>query len=180
MNIKNKILYRLYLLTKTLDYRSCEWLRVRIVQSLLGKRKRNLLFRSNVNLHGVENLELGDDVSINHGCFISAQGGLKIGDFVAVGHNTSILTTEHTYSDPSTPIKHQPVETRPVSIGNNVWIGANVTILGGVSIADNTVVAAGAVVTRNIEQEFTIVGGVPAKFIKSFAQSAASDLAETT
>jgi len=180
MSIKNKILYRLYLLTKTHDYRSCEWLRIRIVQGLLGKQTRNLLFRSNVNLHGVENLDLGNDVSINHGCFISAQGGLKIGDFVAIGHNTSILTTEHTFADLAKPIKYQPVENRPVSIGNNVWIGANATILGGVSIADNTIVAAGAVVSRSIEQEFTIVGGVPAKFIKSFAQSAASDLAETT
>ncbi|WP_419189204.1 acyltransferase [Stieleria marina] len=130
------------------------------------------MFRANIVFHGFENIVLGDDVSINHGCFVSGQGGLTIGDYVAIGHNTSIITTEHTFADAGTPIKYQPVEKRPVSIGSNVWIGANVTILGGVSIANNTIVAAGAVVTKSVEKEFTIIGGVPAKFIKDFSGSA--------
>ena len=169
MSLKKKILYRIYLIASNgYDMAIFDWARSRLVQSILGQRLTNLKIRANVTLHHIENIELGNDVSINHGCFLSALGGLNIGDFVAIGHNTSIITTEHSFDDSSQPIKTQPVKKRPVSIGNNVWIGANATILGGVSIADNTIIAAGAVVTKSVEQEYLIMGGVPARFIKSF------------
>ena len=126
----------------------------------------NLIVKDQVSIYNFDKLKIGDHVSINHGCFISCFGGLKIGNYVAIGHNTSILTTEHGFEDENTPIKYQPIREKPVSIGNNVWIGANCTILAGVSIADDTIVAAGALVKKSITESGTIVGGIPAKFLK--------------
>ena len=143
-------------------------MRVKILCSLLKNDCKNLIVRSNVIIHGFENLKIGNDVSINHGCFISAEGGLKIGDYVSIGHNTSIITTEHSYTLENKPIKYQPILKKEVLLNNNIWIGANVTILAGVSLAEGTIVAAGAVVNRSVYEDNTIIGGVPAKKIKSY------------
>ncbi|WP_352807005.1 acyltransferase [Mesorhizobium sp. M0340] len=137
-----------------------------LIQAMIGRKTPNLIVRADVNISSSRNLILGRDVSINHNVFLLCEGGLKIGDFVSIAHSTSIITTEHSYSDPDTPIKFQPIQRLPVVIGSNIWIGSRVTILAGVRIANGTVVAAGAVVTRSIDVENTIVGGVPARHIK--------------
>ena len=98
---------------------------------------------------------------------LSCSGGVSIGNNVAIGHGTSIISTNHGFADHDTPINYQPVLEAPVTIGNNVWIGARVVILAGVSIADGTVVAAGAVVSKSVTEPDMVVGGVPARIIKS-------------
>lgn len=168
MTFKKKVFYLLYQLNKAYDLSFFDKLRVKIVNQLLKKKVKNLFVRANVSIFDFNGLILGNDVSLNHGCFLSCYGGLSIGNYVAIGHNTSIITTEHGFSNTDTPIKYQPVVKKPVEIGNNVWIGANVTILGGVKIADGTIIAAGAVVKKNVIEENTIIGGVPAKYIKHY------------
>lgn len=149
-------------------------LRRLVLRELLGQELQELFVQANVHISEYRNLRLGNRVSINHNCFLSCEGGLEIGDNVAIGHGTSILTTEHSYEDPSYPIKFQPLKHLPVKIGNNTWIGANSTILAGVTIAEGTVVAAGAVVTKSVTEPNMIVGGVPARRIKHrFADAAA-------
>jgi acetyltransferase-like isoleucine patch superfamily enzyme len=148
-------------------------LRRLVLKRLLKQDLERLVVQANVHISRYRHLKLGNDVSINHNCFLFCEGGLEIGDYVAIGHSTTILTTEHGYDDPSVPIKYQPIRQAPVKIGRNTWIGAKVTILAGVTIAEGTVIAAGAVVTRSITEPNTIVGGVPARFIKHrFAQPA--------
>lgn len=137
-----------------------------LVQRILNARLHNLVIMPNVVISGFSSLKLGNEVSIQHGCFLSCKGGLEIGNLVSVAHHTSILTTEHSYGEPNVPIKHQPIRDAPVTIGSNVWIGAQVCILGGVTIADGTIVAAGSVVTKSIVEPNTIVAGVPARFLK--------------
>lgn len=168
MSFRKKILYLLYQLNKSKDFLFFDKLRSKIVNKLIGENVNNLWVRANVSIYNFDRLQLGNDVSINHGCFLSCYGGVTMGDFVAIGHNTSIISSEHGYADPSVPIKYQPVVKRPVKIGNNVWIGANVTILGGVTIADGTIIAAGAVVKKSVTEENSIVAGVPARFIKYY------------
>ncbi len=149
------------------EYESATPVRRHILRWLLGQELERLLVRPHVYILGYRELKIGSHVSINHNCFLSCEGGLEIGDYVAIGHDTSILTTEHTFDDPTVPIKYQPVKYLPVRLGSNIWIGAKVTILAGVTIADGTVIAAGSVVTKSIETPNTIVGGVPARFLKS-------------
>lgn len=165
--IRNKFYDILYLWTKQHDIRLFHTLRKFVVKKLIRQSPSNFYIMSNVNIFNFKELSIGNHVSINHGCFLSCQGGLTIGNFVSIGHNTSILTTEHSYSDAETPIKYQPIIDYPVRIGSNVWIGANSTILAGVEIADGTIIAAGSVVTKSILDVDTIVGGVPARFLKN-------------
>lgn len=164
--MKKRITYLLYLFIKSYELIWFERFRGYLVQVLLGKSLKGLYVRENVKIHAYRNLTLGDHVSINGGCYLSCNGGLSIGNYVAIGHNTSIITTEHGFEDPTMPIKYQPVINKPVTINNNVWIGANVTILGGVSLAEGTIVAAGAVVKKSFTEKNSIIGGVPAKVLK--------------
>ncbi len=142
-------------------------IRRRLLNVMLGRKHVGLLVFPDVHLGDWRNLRIGDHVSINRGCNFSCLGGLEIGDYVSIAHGTSIITTEHEYRDPDQPIKVQPVSLHPIRIGSNVWIGAQVCILGGVTIADGSIVAAGAVVTKSVTEPNSIVGGVPARLIKS-------------
>ena len=108
-----------------------------------------------------KNITLGKNVFINAGCKFQDQGGIFIDDGALIGHGVVIATLNHDMD----PEKRQALHPSPVHIGKKVWIGANATITPGVSIGDNAVVAAGAVVTKDVDAD-TIVGGVPAKQIK--------------
>jgi len=166
MTFFEKIYYTLYLSIKTKELPFFDNLRVCFFNKLSKSKTIKFVLRSNVTIHDFKKLNIGEHVSIQNGCFLSCEGGLSIGNFVSIGHNTSIITTEHSFSNPDTPIKYQPIINKPVAIGDNVWIGANVTILGGVSIANGTIIAAGAVVNKSIISKNSIIGGVPAKHIK--------------
>jgi acetyltransferase-like isoleucine patch superfamily enzyme len=108
-----------------------------------------------------KNLTIGKRVFINSGCKFQDQGGITIGDDVLIGHNVVIATLNHSFD----PEHRGDLEPLPVKIGNKVWIGANATILPGIKIGDGAIIAAGAVVTKDIAP-LTVVGGVPAKVIK--------------
>ncbi len=108
-----------------------------------------------------KNITIGKNVFINSCCHFQDQGGIVIGDNVLIGHNVVIATLNHNQN----PHKRASILPKPVRIGNNVWIGSNATILGGVQIQDGAIIAAGAVVTKDVAQN-TIVAGVPAKVIK--------------
>ena len=84
---------------------------------------------------------------------------------MSIAHGTSLISANHTWEDSTIPIKYNKMEEKEIVIADDVWIGAKVTILAGVTIESRCVVAAGAVVTKNVK-EHTVVGGVPAKVIK--------------
>lgn len=107
------------------------------------------------------NITLGRRVFINSGCCFQDQGGIEIGDDVLIGHQTVIATLNHDLD----PAKRANMFPAPVKIGNKVWIGAHATILPGVTVGDGAVIAAGAVVTKNVPAG-AVVAGVPAKIIK--------------
>lgn len=110
----------------------------------------------------VYGLSVGRNFNINTGAHIDARGGVTIGDHVAIGPNAVIVSSNHTWKDPQRPFLLQGHTPGPVHIGDQVWIGANATVLAGVTIADRTIVAAGAVVTSDTQPD-TIVAGVPAR-----------------
>ena len=111
------------------------------------------------------NIKLGRNVFINSCCCFQDQGGIEIGDNVQIGHQTVIATLNHDLD----PDRRRNMEAAPVRIGNNVWIGSHSTILAGVSIGDNSVVAAGAVVTKDVPAG-VVVAGVPAKIVKEIGR----------
>lgn len=108
-----------------------------------------------------KNLHIEKNVFINAGVRIQDTGGVWIGEGTLIGHNVVIATLNHDLN----PNRRQDLLPAPINIGKNVWIGSNSTILQGVTIGENSVVAAGAVVNKDVPAN-TIVGGTPAKIIK--------------
>ena len=108
-----------------------------------------------------KNIHIGKQVFINMGCKFQDQGGIFIGDGVLIGHNVVLATLNHAMQ----PERRSDMLPAPIHIGKRVWIGSNATVLPGVTIGDGAVVAAGAVVTKDVPAN-TVVGGVPAKVIR--------------
>ncbi len=108
------------------------------------------------------NIRVGKNVFINSGCCFQDQGGIEIGDNALIGQQVVIATLNHDLQ----PDKRGNMFPVPVKIGNNVWIGAKATILPGVTIGNGAVIAAGAVVTKDVPEN-TVVAGIPARIIKN-------------
>lgn len=108
-----------------------------------------------------KNITVGKHVFINSGCRFQDQGGIIIEDGALIGHNAVLATLNHGLS----PEERHDLFPAPIRIGKNVWLGANVTVLPGVTIGDNAVIAAGAVVTKDVPAN-VIAAGVPAKVLR--------------
>lgn len=108
------------------------------------------------------NIEIGKNVFVNHACTFMSIGGIAIEDNVLIGPKVNIITADHS----TNPDERDSIVVAPIRIKKNVWIGANATILKGVTIGVNSIVAAGSVVTTDIPDN-CIFGGVPAKHIKN-------------
>lgn len=130
------------------------------------------LWRRSIRIHGIPKISfpkavvLGQDIAINDKVFIQGDGGVSIGDNVVLSYGTTILTQNMDYTS---LIDHRPERKhvlKSVTIGNNTWVAANVTILPGVTVPANCVIAAGAVVTKNLPYERALYAGNPAVFIK--------------
>ena len=112
---------------------------------------------------GGDEIRVGQNVFVNQNCTFYDLGGLSIADNVMIGPNVSIITASH----PLEPSQRRAVTIgKPIVIERNVWIAAGATVIGGVTIGENSVVAAGAVVTRNVPPN-SLVGGNPARVIRS-------------
>lgn len=111
-----------------------------------------------------KNITVGKNVFINACCHFQDQGGITLGDNCLVGHNVVFATLNHGFA----PEERQSMLPAPIVVGRNVWIGSNSTILQGVTIGDNSIIAAGSVVTKNVPAN-AIVAGVPARFIRSIS-----------
>ncbi|WP_145838893.1 acyltransferase [Shewanella algae] len=117
-------------------------------------------------IYNNQRLEIGENVFINDNFWCNAKGNVTIQDGVLIGPNVVIHSSNHNFADQHKHIRKQGHTDKPVLIRSNVWLGAGVIILPGVEICERVVVAAGSVVTKNIDVS-GVYGGVPAKFIKN-------------
>ena len=111
--------------------------------------------------HGL-NIRVGRNVFINQACMLNDIGGIEIGDDVMIGPRVSLLTTGHPL-DPGR--RRRQIVAAPIAIERNVWLGAGATVLQGVTVGSDAVVAAGAIVTRDVPPR-TLVAGVPARVLR--------------
>lgn len=127
---------------------------------------KGVTIHQSVYFRNPENLIIGDNSNINHGCELYCSGGITIGKGTMISYQVMIFSDSRTY------MGKEPLKSRiernvlPVVIGSDVWVGARSIILPGVHIHDYAIVAAGSVVTKSVEP-WSIVAGNPAKFIKS-------------
>ena len=109
-----------------------------------------------------KNINIGKNVFINSCCCFQDQGGITIGDGALIGHKVVMATLNHDFM----PERRGDTIPKPIVIGKNVWIGSNSTILGGVTIGDNSIIAAGSLVNKDVPPDM-VVAGTPAGIIKS-------------
>ena len=123
----------------------------------IGKR---VIFHFRTEPRGIHRLIIGDGTIIGDNTLLAAQRGLTIGKNVNISSNVSIYSGAHDHRDPY--FRSTAATTRPITIGDRVWIGSNAIILTGVNIGEGAVVCAGAVVTKDVEP-YAVVAGIPAK-----------------
>jgi acetyltransferase-like isoleucine patch superfamily enzyme len=140
-------------------------LRAAYYREVLADCGPGLEVSQNVILKFPERLTLGADVFFNRGAFLAAHAPITIGDRASIGPFVIINSGDHRYADRSRPIREQGHNRQPIKIEDDVWIGAHAVILKGTVLGEGCVVAAGAVVTKNV-RPFGVVAGVPAQLIK--------------
>lgn len=111
-------------------------------------------------------LKVGNNVGMGSHGFWGCAGGVKVGNDTIFGNFVSVHSENHNYTDILTPIRLQGINRKGITIGNNCWIGAKVTILDGVDIEDGCIIAAGALLTEGIYKKNCIYGGIPARLLK--------------
>lgn len=141
---------------------------LRLLGAQLG---HGTIFHGGTEFTQPANLRAGRDCFINRSCYLDLEGTITIGDRVVIGHGTTLVTTRHEIGGPRQ--RSGASAPRPISIGSGAWLGANVTVLPGVSIGEGAVVGAGAVVTQDVPCN-VLVAGVPASLIRRLAAAEAS------
>ncbi len=163
----------LILSVSLVGYLPSNWIRrvlyKRLYRVRIGKR---VAFYGGAEIRYPWNLSIGDGTSIGNRVILDARKGIKIGNNVNLSTGVWIWTLQHDPQD-----KGFRADGAPVVIGDYVWISCRATILPGVSIGQGAVVAAGAVVTKDVA-EYTIVGGVPAREIGKREQDLHYDLGQ--
>jgi acetyltransferase-like isoleucine patch superfamily enzyme len=119
---------------------------------------------TDVHLVAPERLKLGERASISPGAIVDCRGGMEIGAASMVGIRAILLTSSHRFDRLDVPMRDQGFDYAPISIGPDVWIGANAVVLPGVRVGAGSIIGAGSVVTTDVG-ELEIVAGVPARRI---------------
>ena len=135
-----------------------------LLQELFDQQPKNLYIEPPFYCDYGYNIELGDNVYLNFNCCILDVSIVKIGDNTMLGPNVQIYTATH-------PLEYNARNSglefaKPITIGNNVWVGGNATICPGVKIGNNVVIGAGSVVTKSFPDDVFIAGN-PARIIKT-------------
>ena len=139
---------------------------VELMSKITGKEvDKSFAFFPPFNTDYGKNITFGKNVFLNSGCKFQDQGGITIGDNVLIGHNVVLATLDHN----TCVSKRAELFAAPIVIEDNVWIGANTTVTSGVTIGKGSIVAAGAVVMKDVPK-YSIVGGIPAKVIRELTK----------
>lgn len=139
-------------------------LKVVFWRNYLQEIGENVTIHPSVLIRNPEGICIGDNSNINHGCELHGRGGLKIGSNTLLAYNIIIFTDTRVFRTEALLKSVRGRLDTPVVIGDDVWIGANVLIMGNVQISDHSVIAAGSVVTKSVPP-WAIVAGNPAQVI---------------
>lgn len=142
------------------------FLRSVLYKMLFRNCGKNLLIFSGVYIIFSNKISVGNRVAINRGTYIDGRGTISIGDNVMIGPGCAIISCDHGIEDTTIPMYQQPITFAPITIMDDVYLGANVVVKAGVTIERGTVVGAGSVVTKSFPS-YSIIGGIPAKIIGS-------------
>lgn len=138
-----------------------------LILKIFSKSKKGMVsIQPEVNLVNVNKIEFGANIGINSGTYINALGGIKFGNYVLIGSNVTISSGIHEIMGKFPPVFARPCEPSSINIEDDVWLGAGVVIMPGITLKKGTVVGANSVVTKSTE-EYGIYVGSPARKVKS-------------
>jgi len=152
-------------LTNPFSGRIAVFIRYTLIKSTAKRCGDNVYVGTNCVIKNMEKLEIGENVSIHDNCYLDGSGEITIEDNVSIAHNSSLVSFNHTWEDINKPIKYNDITFKKIHICKDVWIGCGVKIMAGVTINSRCVVAAGAVVTKDLPSN-KLIGGIPARPIK--------------
>lgn len=151
---------------------------VKWMPTLFGMAMRNAVYRilgmkikgfcwiqPGVTIVNLSRLRVGKNFGCNSGTYINAIGGIRMGNDVLIGSNVTISSGKHEIEGRETSVFSRPALPMPIIFGNDIWLGAGVSVLPGIQIADGTVVGANAVITKNTER-YSVMVGIPARIIR--------------
>ena len=141
-----------------------QWVRVKLVMKMLKGCGVGLRVGRKANIGSGQRVKIGKNCGLAEGLVIL--GDVEAGDDLMLGPEVVMISYNHEYSDPNVPMRAQGAsESRPIKIGDDVWIGMRAMIMPGVTIGSHAIVAGGSIVTKDVP-DWAIVGGNPAKVIK--------------
>ncbi len=155
------IYFLLYGLVKYVPSPLGDILRYFVSKPFMSKLGRVRIYEG-VTLWYPYRIKIGNNTTLNEWVYLSGYGGVQIGSGVRIGHRTSVISSDHVFQLKDVPIAAQGLLSKPVVIEDDVYIGCNVTILGGVTVGKGAVIGAGSVVTSDVAP-WSVVAGVPAK-----------------
>jgi maltose O-acetyltransferase len=132
---------------------------------ILGFVGDGVIFWNGIKIMGPAGIRIKDHAHITSSVTLDGRGGLEIGCFTQIGFESVVLTSTHNFCALDKPIIQQGMVSAPVTIGDDVWVGARVMILPGVSIGNKVIIGAMSLVTKDIP-DYAIVGGIPARLIR--------------
>jgi acetyltransferase-like isoleucine patch superfamily enzyme len=147
----------LFLFLKALAHVPCQWFRKFVLRCLGARIDRSVVLYSGFEIRSPRKLKVGAHSCIGHKVTLDARGGLTIGNNVNFSSEVMIWTAQHDYRSPTFE-----TDFKPVVIGDYAWLGPRCIILPGVTVGEGAVVAAGAVITKDVEP-YEVVAGVPAR-----------------
>ena len=159
LNLIDRILLKIWLVFE--NYVNSR--KVVAISSQLGKLGKGIVIEPSVIFNRPSNISIGDHCYIGRNCVFDAYTFLAIGDHCQIAQDCKFITGNHAKA-PGRVMGFDDYDLAPIKIGHHVWIGFNAVVLPGVTIGDNCIVAAGAVVTKSFSQN-KILGGVPARVI---------------
>ncbi|HVM98101.1 MAG TPA: acyltransferase [Candidatus Acidoferrales bacterium] len=169
--------HTVYGLVKYLPMLGGDIVRWAVLKLFLRRIEGWVWFRDNVTIWFPEGVSIGSGSMVGENCFLDGFSGLTIGRNVLIAHNASLIAEDHGFATRKIPIRRQPKTIGPVVVGDDVWIGCGARVLKGVTIGDGAIIAAGAVVTKDVAP-YAIVGGIPARVLAMRPDDTEADPAE--
>lgn len=164
--MRNKIFFLIQSLFKYFPFELGVYLRRILYKPFFKSFGKKIRILDNVLIKYPNEIDFGNNLTINQACIIVGKGGLKIDNNVLIGAGCKIITTSHNFDSLDRPIIDQGLSFKKIHIEDNVWFGFDVKVLGGVKISTGTICSTSSVVLNGEYPKNVILGGIPAKIIK--------------
>lgn len=154
----------MFLLLAGLPLRTGVWIRARVMRRFFASMGEDTVIQAGMRVTNPEKIAIGSHCNFARGVFITGGGGVTIGDWVGFGPDVKVWSVNHRFDDPDRPWLLQGWEMKPVVIEDDVWLGANVFLMPGVTIGKGAIVSACAVVGKSVPA-YSLVAGNPARVV---------------